>query len=179
MKCDGRPDGCRNCERLQLDCLGDSGLNAPGHASTSPVSLRKIRTYRSCNACRSSKTKCDGERPKCSRCTTKNVDCEYDGGAAPRWTKSLGHQSQMALTDDGESSHGGSNEGEGQDGMKNDDERLEEQYRQHVAADKMTPISDMPPPSRPLSRHGSIASSVFPADGAVSDALAWYALISK
>ncbi|SMQ54407.1 unnamed protein product [Zymoseptoria tritici ST99CH_3D1] len=32
-----------------------------------------------CRACRASKTKCDGQRPMCSRCARKiRVSCEYD-----------------------------------------------------------------------------------------------------
>ncbi|KAM3505502.1 hypothetical protein MY10362_002907 [Beauveria mimosiformis] len=101
VKCDGRPNGCRNCERLQLDCVADDGSTAPStssaavaaavkrSSSASAIALKKIRTYRSCNACRLSKTKCDGDRPKCGRCVAKQVDCVYDGGAAPRWTRNL------------------------------------------------------------------------------------------
>lgn len=99
VKCDGRPNGCRNCERLQLECVSESGIIAatddgtgahrPPTASASPVSLRKIRTYRSCTACRLSKTKCDGGRPNCARCVVKKLSCVYDGGSAPRWTRNL------------------------------------------------------------------------------------------
>lgn len=88
VKCDGRPNGCRNCERLQLDCVGDNGLTA---SRNTPVALRKIRTYRSCKSCRLSKTKCNGDRPKCSRCTAKKTECVYDGGSAPRWARNLDH----------------------------------------------------------------------------------------
>ncbi|KAJ6779754.1 hypothetical protein PWT90_06286 [Aphanocladium album] len=103
VKCDGRPNGCRNCERLQLDCVADDGTAAAAakRSSSSPsasaVSLKKIRTYRSCNACRLSKTKCDGDRPKCGRCAAKKVDCVYDGGAAPRWTRNLDRSSLASL----------------------------------------------------------------------------------
>lgn len=96
VKCDGRPNGCRNCERLQLDCVGDNGL-AAGRAT--PMSLRKIRTYRSCKSCRLSKTKCNGDRPKCSRCTAKKTECVYDGGSAPRWARNLDRGSRTASTE--------------------------------------------------------------------------------
>ncbi|KAK0760919.1 hypothetical protein N5P37_005860 [Trichoderma harzianum] len=96
VKCDGRPNGCRNCERLQLDCVGDNGL-AAGRAT--PMSLRKIRTYRSCKSCRLSKTKCNGDRPKCSRCTAKKTECIYDGGSAPRWARNLDRGSRTASTE--------------------------------------------------------------------------------
>ncbi|OAA47225.1 Fungal transcriptional regulatory protein [Beauveria brongniartii RCEF 3172] len=110
VKCDGRPNGCRNCERLQLDCVADDGSTAPStssaavaaavkrSSSASAVALKKIRTYRSCNACRLSKTKCDGDRPKCGRCVAKQVECVYDGGAAPRWTRNLDRPVSTALS---------------------------------------------------------------------------------
>ena len=101
MKCDGRPNGCRNCERLQLECVDDDGSKR----RSVPVSLRKIRTYRSCTCCRVSKTKCDGDRPKCSRCHARNLDCVYDGGSAPRWARHLSRAPTSASTDeDGNSS---------------------------------------------------------------------------
>ncbi|ODA82648.1 hypothetical protein RJ55_01156 [Drechmeria coniospora] len=96
VKCDDRPEGCRNCERLQLDCVGSNG-DAPSSPITA-ASLRKIRTYRSCQACRLSKTKCNGGRPKCARCEVKGAECLYDGGSAPRWTRSLRRTSKMELT---------------------------------------------------------------------------------
>ncbi|KPM34860.1 hypothetical protein AK830_g11721 [Neonectria ditissima] len=99
VKCDGRPNGCRNCERLQLECVDDEGSKS-GRRSV-PVSLRKIRTYRSCTNCRISKTKCDGDRPKCSRCSARNLDCLYDGGSAPRWARNLSKAPTSASTDDG------------------------------------------------------------------------------
>ncbi|OAA71535.1 Fungal transcriptional regulatory protein [Cordyceps fumosorosea ARSEF 2679] len=118
VKCDGRPNGCRNCERLQLDCVADDGTPAAAavvkrasSAAASAVALKKIRTYRSCNACRLSKTKCDGDRPKCGRCIAKTVECVYDGGAAPRWTRNLDRPSLAggadAVNADGSGGGGG------------------------------------------------------------------------
>ncbi|KAF5000711.1 hypothetical protein FGRMN_1552 [Fusarium graminum] len=89
VKCDGRPNGCRNCERLQLECVDDDGSRSGSRRGSVPVSLRKIRTYRSCTSCRVSKTKCDGDRPRCSRCCARNLECQYDGGSAPRWARNL------------------------------------------------------------------------------------------
>ncbi|KJZ74777.1 hypothetical protein HIM_05894 [Hirsutella minnesotensis 3608] len=113
VKCDGRPDGCRNCERLQLDCIGDAGGKAVSRAAgasgetpdggpETPVALRKIRTYRSCQNCRLSKTKCDGARPECARCAAKGFDCVYDGGDAPRWTSSLLKRLSSGEAEDGD-----------------------------------------------------------------------------
>ncbi|KAM6524855.1 hypothetical protein FALCPG4_010434 [Fusarium falciforme] len=98
VKCDGRPNGCRNCERLQLECVDDDGSKS-GRRSV-PVSLRKIRTYRSCTSCRVSKTKCDGDRPRCSRCCARDLECQYDGGSAPRWARHLSKAPTSASTEE-------------------------------------------------------------------------------
>lgn len=37
-----------------------------------------------CQACRRSKTKCDREKPKCTRCEKMNLDCVYDVAKQPR-----------------------------------------------------------------------------------------------
>jgi hypothetical protein len=101
VKCDGRPNGCRNCERLQLECVADDGSTPNGSGSPgSPMSLRKIRTYRSCQSCRLSKTKCNGDRPKCARCAAKLIQCVYDGGAAPRWTRNLSRSQATSVDED-------------------------------------------------------------------------------
>lgn len=105
VKCDGRPNGCRNCERLQLECVADDGSTASGkRTAVSPVALRKIRTYRSCQSCRLSKTKCNGDRPKCSRCAAKLISCMYDGGATPRWTRNLDKSQATSVDEDDDNS---------------------------------------------------------------------------
>ncbi|KAG9253770.1 uncharacterized protein F5Z01DRAFT_674653 [Emericellopsis atlantica] len=107
VKCDGRPNGCRNCERLQLDCVDDTlGLASPtagrraSLTSLATSSLRKTRTYRSCTSCRLSKTKCNGDRPRCARCGAKGIDCVYDGGSTPRWAKNFSPASQGVKTEE-------------------------------------------------------------------------------
>ncbi|KAG5920268.1 hypothetical protein E4U61_008022 [Claviceps capensis] len=114
VRCDGRPDGCRNCERLQLECVADDGSKRRGVSTSlsSSVSLRKLRTYRSCQSCRLSKTKCDGDRPKCSRCEAKLVQCVYNGDAAPRWTRNLDKSKRMSMVDEEEAQGKGGNETE-------------------------------------------------------------------
>ncbi|KAG6084194.1 hypothetical protein E4U33_003777 [Claviceps sp. LM78 group G4] len=59
--------------------------------------MRKLRTYRSCLSCRLSKTKCDGNRPKCSRCAAKLAQCVYNGGPASRWTRNLDKPKRMSM----------------------------------------------------------------------------------
>ena len=102
MKCDERPNGCANCQRLGLDCVGLSSAS-PSSASAgdgadpaSPVAIRLTRTkrtYRSCGSCRVSKTKCDGQRPKCSRCRARSTQCVYSTGPEPRWALDLSRPS--------------------------------------------------------------------------------------
>ncbi|KAI0132181.1 hypothetical protein BJ170DRAFT_234301 [Xylariales sp. AK1849] len=108
VKCDERPGGCLNCAKLNLPCP-----NRPEyHKQHSPVEdasrtqagLRRLRTYRSCKNCRSSKTRCSGERPVCLRCRHKKVGCLYDGKQAPAWVDSV--------TSETEGCHGSRTEGE-------------------------------------------------------------------
>ncbi|KAG6122890.1 hypothetical protein E4U14_003764 [Claviceps sp. LM454 group G7] len=115
VRCDGRPDGCRNCERLQLECVADDGSKRRGVStslSSSSASMRRLRTYRSCQSCRLSKTKCDGDRPKCSRCEAKRVPCVYNGGAAPRWTRNLDKSKRMFVEAEEEAQGKGGSETE-------------------------------------------------------------------
>ncbi|KAK0388456.1 hypothetical protein NLU13_4700 [Sarocladium strictum] len=175
VKCDGRPNGCQNCERLQLECVTDNGLPTATPPYSSPVALRKIRTYRSCTACRASKTKCDGDRPKCSRCRTKNAECEYDGGAAPRWTKTLANPTAATPGVDQE----GAAEAPSvtSQGSAEDAEKIEAQLKNDSTANPMPP-SVMPPPSKQMStdlpRRDSLTSpKIAGPDGLVADAHAW------
>ncbi|KAI0780603.1 hypothetical protein BD413DRAFT_666713 [Trametes elegans] len=42
-----------------------------------PVPAARIRIAQACERCRKRKTKCTGERPKCTRCEKRGFDCEY------------------------------------------------------------------------------------------------------
>ncbi|KAL6706465.1 hypothetical protein ACN47E_005404 [Coniothyrium glycines] len=42
-----------------------------------PVQSKRARVSLACAACRARKTKCDGGRPKCSECTSRESDCQY------------------------------------------------------------------------------------------------------
>lgn len=48
---------------------------------------RRIATIVACENCRAKRTKCDGARPKCSRCVRLGTECEYDAG--PDETRSI------------------------------------------------------------------------------------------
>ncbi|KAJ6177297.1 hypothetical protein N7485_004211 [Penicillium canescens] len=90
VKCDERPGECGNCARLRLVC---SGYSTPprSHASESAIDQldrsKRKRTYRSCAACRVSKTKCSGERPTCQRCQDKNLQCVFAEASQPTWVR--------------------------------------------------------------------------------------------
>ncbi|PTU22327.1 hypothetical protein P175DRAFT_0452587, partial [Aspergillus ochraceoroseus IBT 24754] len=86
VKCDERPDGCANCERLQLPCLGYNGHPTSRH---SDPRTRARRTYKSCPECRLARAKCSGERPSCSRCQEKHLQCRYGENTEPEWTQRL------------------------------------------------------------------------------------------
>ncbi|KAL3461787.1 fungal-specific transcription factor domain-containing protein [Aspergillus heterothallicus] len=86
VKCDERPNGCANCERLQLDCSGHGGRSIPRLSSGRP---RPTRTFRSCAECRLGRAKCSGERPVCARCCERKIECRYGNGAEPTWQQRL------------------------------------------------------------------------------------------
>ncbi|KAF2023322.1 hypothetical protein EK21DRAFT_81204 [Setomelanomma holmii] len=94
VKCDERPGGCLNCERLQLDCVQNgqiaSTVKRPGTAVEPIIGIKRKRTFRSCVPCRESKVKCSGERPKCNRCSQRRTSCVYDAEAnEPAWVQSI------------------------------------------------------------------------------------------
>lgn len=53
---------------------------------TKPTAKKQVRNRLSfvCQACRKSKTKCDREKPKCTRCVKMNIECIYDVAKQPR-----------------------------------------------------------------------------------------------
>ena len=53
----------------------DNGESRP------PSKRRKVAE--SCKVCRAKKTRCDGQRPVCSPCITKDISCEYDDATVP------------------------------------------------------------------------------------------------
>ncbi|KAL4898550.1 fungal-specific transcription factor domain-containing protein [Aspergillus ambiguus] len=92
VKCDERPGECRNCARLHLVCSGYAASpNSQLHevARVRYEGTKRKRTYRSCTACRASKTRCSGERPGCKRCQEKGLDCAYSETAQPNWIRQM------------------------------------------------------------------------------------------
>lgn len=74
-----------NCARRGLSCGGYSWgptpkprrvhLYAQGNLTEAGFERRRLRG--SCNSCRSSKTKCSGDKPTCERCLGKGLSCSY------------------------------------------------------------------------------------------------------
>ena len=97
VRCDDRPGtyGCLQCERLGLPCSrsasspNDNGQRAQEPASTATTDARRKRTFRSCTGCRSNKTRCSGDKPACSRCKRKSLQCQYEGSSEPAWQQHL------------------------------------------------------------------------------------------
>lgn len=76
VRCDKRPDVCRNCDRLGLDCSYASeslALSRP----------RRLRGVRACTYCRDSKIKCSGTNPRCSNCKRRGRPCIYPASKRP------------------------------------------------------------------------------------------------
>ncbi|SMR63451.1 unnamed protein product [Zymoseptoria tritici ST99CH_1A5] len=63
--------------------------SAYASAAASPTAtttgLKRKRTYRSCSACRLSKTRCSGQKPACLRCREKALRCAYEDETEPAW----------------------------------------------------------------------------------------------
>lgn len=92
MKCDERPGGCSNCERLLLKCPGNELEQLPSveELKLPPrAGARRSKTYRSCGQCRASKTRCSGDRPECLRCKSKKQECLYDSNPDPAWARAV------------------------------------------------------------------------------------------
>ena len=91
VKCDERREnGCANCERLDLHCpgYGNTSMSPQSAASGTPnlteAGTKRQRTIQSCERCRTSKTRCSGERPSCARCYQKKVRCIYNDKATSK-----------------------------------------------------------------------------------------------
>lgn len=50
---------------------------------------KRRRVSESCKGCRAKKTRCDGTRPQCSACLSKNLTCEYNDATVPISTNTL------------------------------------------------------------------------------------------
>lgn len=104
VKCDERPNGCVNCERLQLDCVQNGGVSAaakrPSTSYEPVVGIKRKRTFRSCIPCRDSKVKCSGERSNCTRCQQRRTSCVYDAEQVePAWVQSIATPASETHTD--------------------------------------------------------------------------------
>ncbi|KAK8005898.1 hypothetical protein PG991_012195 [Apiospora marii] len=79
VRCSGGGPCCSNCERLEYTCSFAVAQSQRGDADGSSPStkLEKRRRPLACVACRSTKSKCTGERPSCEPCRTRARDCVY------------------------------------------------------------------------------------------------------
>lgn len=106
VRCDGRPDRCRNCERLKFDCSfqprGTPLSSDPASADQPPAQPERRRGVRACTECRSQKIRCPGDSPECANCLRRNRRCVYpalkrptrtslSSGTPPSCPQRLGH----------------------------------------------------------------------------------------
>lgn len=93
VKCDGRQDVCRNCERLEFECSFQQqsrGQPAAQYAAKLPERRRRMQA---CLSCRSKKIRCLGELPECSNCIKKGLSCSYPEPRKKLPAATLGHGS--------------------------------------------------------------------------------------
>lgn len=111
VKCDETPGGCNNCSRLNLPCPNSPAYHHALQQQRDPegneslptqAGLRRSRTYRSCRGCRTSKSRCSGERPTCLRCRQRGLECAYDGKQAPAWLEAASREAQRRSSMQGE-----------------------------------------------------------------------------
>ncbi|KAK8205925.1 hypothetical protein IWZ01DRAFT_59852 [Phyllosticta capitalensis] len=76
---DSRGDGRQSIANGATACntLDGSGSNAKKRPSTDTIDYPRRRAIIACEICRSRKSRCDGNRPKCRLCTELNADCVY------------------------------------------------------------------------------------------------------
>lgn len=97
VKCDRRPGGCLQCERLMVDCIAANGdvytLGNQARQSLTERPPKRKRAYRSCNRCRISKLKCCGQQP-CERCSKRSLACVYDSDSTPAWVRAIERENE-------------------------------------------------------------------------------------
>ncbi|ETS73204.1 hypothetical protein PFICI_15149 [Pestalotiopsis fici W106-1] len=77
VKCDGRQDVCRNCERLEFECSFQQQSRGQPTAQYAAKLPERRRRMQACLSCRSKKIRCLGELPECSNCSKKGLSCNY------------------------------------------------------------------------------------------------------
>ncbi|KAK8135138.1 hypothetical protein PG984_007150 [Apiospora sp. TS-2023a] len=80
VRCSGGAPCCSNCERLDYACsfaVVAQSQRGDGDGSSSSTKLEKRRRPLACVTCRSTKSKCTGERPCCEPCRTRLKECVY------------------------------------------------------------------------------------------------------
>ncbi|CAN8105418.1 unnamed protein product [Discula destructiva] len=60
-----------------LDEAAVSAVSGPGESQQHHRPQKRRRIPVACGACRSKKSRCDGDRPKCSSCLAQNIECVY------------------------------------------------------------------------------------------------------
>lgn len=94
IKCDESPNGCVNCDRIDVACPGYGAgqmrrnernqLQSKNSSVITEAGIKRSRILRSCNECRQAKTKCTGDGSPCSRCRTKNLPCIFEKSKSTR-----------------------------------------------------------------------------------------------
>ncbi|PLB43435.1 hypothetical protein P170DRAFT_514649 [Aspergillus steynii IBT 23096] len=73
VRCDGRPETCSNCDRLQFSCSFQTHSVDTG-SSGRP---ERLRAKTACTRCHSLKVRCSGHVPSCVRCQKRGKNCVY------------------------------------------------------------------------------------------------------
>ncbi|KAJ3203313.1 hypothetical protein HDU82_006679 [Entophlyctis luteolus] len=69
---------------MAVDADGRPAAGAADGADIDVARREKVRRTQPCDACRSTRKRCNLERPQCARCVAKNVPCVYAGKLSRR-----------------------------------------------------------------------------------------------
>ncbi len=137
---------------------------------------KKKRTYRSCTGCRSAKTKCDGDRPACSRCQSRSIPCAYNASAVPLWARVLSNEESPR--ENGSSNEPGQSAAGGSSTADNEASESPVNPERSTSADPpmQEHVSTAALPSSPLEI--SSFGNYSPDSGSRSTHLSWYDVLS-
>lgn len=97
VRCDSSRPTCGNCERLGFACTTTGQFEQVGRVSNH----ERRRARQACTNCHNLKARCSGQKPQCTRCLDRGLNCVYEGDKSPKsrsntTTTTVSHESPAA-----------------------------------------------------------------------------------